>query len=188
MDFRGASPAAAYPLKSAGNRSALARTGAQIARTPLSRPEAVESRAVPNLDYAVLCDYVRAEAGLAHVIAAGIDTVWTPDVPTGRNLGLLMRISFRRAECGREHQIEIIFQDADGERLVELHTAITPEWQEGVPASWGVGAIAGLNFGVPLPRFGLYSFEILINGNHVKTVPLRLSQAEAPGDAPEQVG
>ena len=129
---------------------------------------------MPRLDYAVLCDYVRAEGGIAHAIAAGVDTVLAENIPTGRNLGLLLRVTFTRAECGRPHRLEIIFQDADGERLLVINSVITPEWQEDVPPSWGVGALAGLNFGVPLPRAGLYSFEVLLNDNHVKTVPLRV--------------
>jgi hypothetical protein len=59
---------------------------------------------MPELDYALLCDYVRAERGVAHTIAAGIDTVHRPEVPTVANLGLLARVTFTRAECGRLHR------------------------------------------------------------------------------------
>lgn len=138
---------------------------------------------MPVLDYAVLCDYVRAEGGLAHVIAAGIDTVWTEDVPAGQNVGLLMRVSFTRNECGRPHRVEIIFQDEDGERLAQIMGVSEPQWPEGFPPNWRVGALVGLNFAVPLPRFGLYAFEVLVNDNHMKTIPLRVmakEQAEAP--------
>lgn len=40
---------------------------------------------MPTLDYALLCDYVRVEGGVAHVIAAGIDTIWKEEVPSGQN-------------------------------------------------------------------------------------------------------
>jgi hypothetical protein len=33
---------------------------------------------VPELDFALLSDFVRIEGGTAHVIAAGVDTVYTP--------------------------------------------------------------------------------------------------------------
>jgi hypothetical protein len=135
---------------------------------------------VPELDYALLCDYVRAEGGIAHVISAGIDTVQAPDVPAGQNLGLLMRIGFARTECGRQHRVEVIFQDADGERLAEITGVLKPEWQPGVPPGWKVGALMGLNFGVPLPRFGLYSVEVLVNDSQVKSIPLRVLQREMP--------
>jgi hypothetical protein len=131
---------------------------------------------VPVLDYALLCDYVRAEGGLAHVIAAGIDTVWTQDVPAGQNVGLLMRVSFTRNECGRQHRVEVIFQDEDGERLAQIMGVVSPEWPEGNPANWRAGTVVGLNIGVPLPRFGLYAFEVLVNDSHMKTIPLRVAE------------
>lgn len=133
---------------------------------------------MPVLDYALLCDYVRAEGGLAHVIAAGIDTIWTEDVPAGQNVGLLLRVSFTRNECGRPHRVEVIFQDEDGERLAQIMGTNEPQWPEGLPPNWRTGALIGLNVGVPLPRFGLYAFEILVNDNHMKTIPLRVMPRE----------
>jgi hypothetical protein len=138
---------------------------------------------VPELDYAVLGEYVRVEGGLANMIAAGIDTVYAPQVPTGHNLGLLLRIGFARVETERPHRIEVIFQDEDGERLAHITGVITPEWNEDLPPGWRVGSFSDLNFGVPLPRYGLYSFEILINDNQVKSIPLRV--VPPPGQAPE---
>lgn len=138
---------------------------------------------MPVLDYAVLCDYVRAEGGIAHAIAAGIDTIWTQEVPAGQNVGLLMRVSFTRNECGRPHRAEVIFQDEDGERLAQIMGVVEPQWPAGHPPNWRVGALLGLNIGIPLPRFGLYAFEILVNDNHMRTVPLRVMQREgAPGE------
>jgi hypothetical protein len=148
---------------------------------------------MPRLDYAVLADYVRVEGGVAHVIAAGVDTIYAPELPTGQNLGLLFRILFTRNECGRPHRFELILQDIDGERLTHLTSVITPEWKEGVPVGWDYGLLGGLNFGIPLPRYGLYSFEILINDQNLKTIQLRvepvpaemLPSSEEPPDEPD---
>lgn len=144
---------------------------------PVERGLGTVGPTVPRLDFALLADYVRPEGGLAHVIAAGVDTVIAAEVPTGRNLGLLFRVEFTRQECGRPHRIEVIFQDEDGARLAQLSTVVAPEWNETLPVHWRVGAIGGLNFGVPLPRFGLYSFEILINDENRKTIHLRVVPA-----------
>jgi hypothetical protein len=132
---------------------------------------------VPTLDYALLCDYVRAERGIAHAIAAGIDTVYAQEVPTGRNVGLLARVTFTQVECGRPHRIEIIFQNIDGERLVQVQSVVEPERDPNLPVGSPVGAMIGLNIGLPLPSFGLYAFELLINDNHVKTINLRVEQS-----------
>jgi len=135
---------------------------------------------VPSLDYALLCDYVRAEAGLAHVIAAGIDTIWKEEVPAGQNVGLLIRVAFARSECGRPHRLEVIFQDEDGARLAQMEAAVQPAWVEGLPPSWSVGVVVAMNVGLPLPRFGLYALEILVNDSLVKTIPLRVIRREQP--------
>jgi hypothetical protein len=135
---------------------------------------------VPELDFALLSDYVRAEAGIAHIIAGGIDTINAPTVPTGQNLGLVFRLLFSRTECDRPHRVEVIFQDEDGARLAAISSVVTPSWIEGQPAHWKTGMIGGFNFGVPLPRFGLYSFEIMVNDNLVKSLPLRVVERTLP--------
>ncbi len=129
-----------------------------------------------KLDFAFLADYVRGEAtgGVVHTISAGIDTVYAEAVPTGHNLGLVLRVEFTRQECGRAHRIEIVFQDEDGTTLAKLFTVATPEWKEELPVHWGVGVMAGLNFGVPLPRYGLYAFEVIVNDENRKTINLRV--------------
>jgi hypothetical protein len=129
---------------------------------------------MPELDYAVICDYVRVEGGVAHVIAAGIDTITAPAIPTGQNVGLLMRVNFARTECDRPHRVEVIFQDEDGDRLTQIAGVNEPRWNDGLPTGWKVGALLGLNLGIPLPRYGIYSVEILLNDNLVKTIPLRV--------------
>lgn len=129
---------------------------------------------MPEVDYAFLCDHVRAEGGLAHVIAAGIDTIYQEQVPSVANFGLLTRITYTRAECGRPHRLEAILADTDGNRIAHLQAITTPTWTEGLPPGWRQGAFMALNFGVPLPKYGVYSFDILINDSHKKAVDLRV--------------
>jgi hypothetical protein len=134
---------------------------------------------VPELDYALLCDFVRVD-GVAHVIGAGIDTVYAQEVPTGHNLGFLARLTFTRNECGRPHRVEIVFQDEDGKRLTQIQGVLQPEWVEGLPPGWRTGSILGLNFGVPIPAYGVYAFEILVNDSSVQSLNLRVVRPEEP--------
>ena len=141
---------------------------------------------MPELDYAFLADYVRLEGAWAHVLAAGVDTILAPSVPTGQNVGFVFRLAFTRQECGRPHRVEILFQDEDGVRLAQLSAVVTPEWTEGLPPHWRQGYPGGFNIGVPLPQYGLYSFELLVNDENRKTLHLRVlppaGQAEAGGE------
>jgi hypothetical protein len=129
---------------------------------------------VPELDYALLCDYVRLEqTGVAHVIAAGVDTVYLQQVPGAANLGLLVRLTFTRGECDKPHRIEAILADTDGEPVGKFNGVIAPQWQTGMPPGWKTGALLGFNFGVVLPRYGEYSMDILVNDDSKKFINLR---------------
>jgi hypothetical protein len=127
---------------------------------------------MPELDFAVVCDFVRADGGVAHVIGGGFEEITVDEVPAGHNMGLWARVLLARSECGRPHRLEVIFQDADGERLIELNGPIERDWLEGVPAGMKVGVGLAFNFGITLPTAGTYSLEILINDNLVKSIPL----------------
>ena len=129
---------------------------------------------MPEVDYAFLCDHVRAEGGVAHVIAAGIDTIFMEQVPSVANLGLLVRVTYTRSECGRAHRIEAILADTDGERIAHLQGISTPTWTKGLPPGWRQGMFVALNFGLPFPKYGVYSLDILVNDSHKKSIDLRV--------------
>ena len=48
---------------------------------------------MPELDYMVLADYVRQDAGVIHIMGAGVDTVTAPAVPTVQPFGVALRIT-----------------------------------------------------------------------------------------------
>jgi hypothetical protein len=139
---------------------------------------------MPELDLALIADYVHAEDGVAYVMRGCIDTVWAAEVPTGRNVGFLFRVTFSRSECGRPHRVEVIFQDEDGDRLAHVQTVVTPEWDDGLPPHWKVKLLGGLNFGVPLPRYGLYSFDVMINDSQQKAIELRVVTPSTTDSSP----
>jgi Family of unknown function (DUF6941) len=129
---------------------------------------------MPELDYALLCDYVRAEAGIAHVIAAGIDTIHRPEVPSATNLGLLARVLFTEEEGGQPHQLEVNLHDQEGQQVAQLNGTVTPQPAEGLPEGWPDAALIAVNFGVPLPSHGVYTLTILLDGTPRKSINLRV--------------
>lgn len=116
-----------------------------------------------------------------------IDTVTTAEVPTGRNIGFLFRVAFSRAECDRPHRLEVLFQGEDGERLTHVQAVVEPEWDNALPPHWSVKFLGGMNFGVPLPRYGLYSFDVMINDSQQKAIELRVVEPEPPSTAASTV-
>lgn len=132
---------------------------------------------MPELDVALVADYVHAEGGVAYVTRGCIDTVTAAAVPSVRNVGLLFRVGFAHSECGRTHRIEVLFQGEDGERLAAVDTSVRPQWSDALPPHWKLKLLGGLNFAVPLPRYGLYSFDLLINDSQAKSIDLRVVPA-----------
>lgn len=130
---------------------------------------------MPELDFAVICDFVRADGGVAHVIGGGFEEIVADEFPAGHNVGLWARVLLVRSECDRPHRLELIFQDADGQRLTEINGPIERDWPEGVPAGMKVGVGLAFNFGIPLPAAGIYSLEILLNDSLVKSIPLAVN-------------
>jgi hypothetical protein len=130
---------------------------------------------MPQLDYAFLCDFVKADpGGLAHVIGAGIDTVYAAETPTAHNFGLLIRITFTQGESGRPHRVEVFFRTEDGDELAKIEGVVSPVWDQGLPPGWPIGALLALNFGLPLPSIGLYALEIMIDDSSAKSLNLRV--------------
>ena len=144
---------------------------------------------MPSLDFALIAEHVRVEQDLAYVIAGGADTITVSQLPIGINLGLLLRISYTRAECGRLHRVEVMVQDEDGERLIHLTGTGTPTWKDEWPITWQSTQMFGFNFGLPVASDGLYEFVILINDSEAKTLPFVVAhsspsapdQSESPG-------
>jgi hypothetical protein len=136
---------------------------------------------MPDLDFAFLADHVRVDAEKLYVLGGAIDTVVTDQIPTAHPLGLAVRITATRNECGRAHVVEILVSGEDGEQVAGVRADFTPVWSEGHPAHWPVASTLALNIPIPLPRLGLYQVELLIDDVSKKTINLRVVGGGASG-------
>lgn len=109
------------------------------------------------------------------MIAGGIDTIYAGQIPSAQNLGVALRLLLTRNECGRTHQMELIFQDEDGAAFARVEGQFQVSYPDRVPAGWRAYALLSLNIGVPLPHYGVYSLELLVDGQTKKSVPLRVT-------------
>jgi hypothetical protein len=125
---------------------------------------------MPELEFAFLADHVRSDGGLGHALGIGIDRVVAPDVPTGQNVGLLGRIAFAADEARVPHRVEVVAVDADGQRLVAIEHEIGAAGSG--PDAEAFSAMFALNIGVPLPRYGYYTIDIVIDGAQAKQLEL----------------
>jgi hypothetical protein len=149
-------------------------------RSPPVADPSRERTAMLQLDYALLCDYVRAEGGVAHVIAARIDTIYRPEVPAVANLGFLARFTFTDDDLRQAHQLELRLTDQEGQQVAQITGSPPLQAVQGLPDGWLYGGIVALNFGAPLPSHGPYTLTILLDETPVKTINLRVIPPEAP--------
>jgi hypothetical protein len=138
---------------------------------------------MPELDFMVTADYVRAESGMLHIIAAGVDTMLVPGVPAARPVGVGLRILIDVAEAQLPHHVELIYQDADGHRLAQVSGTFGPVGadQPLPPPGRPFGVPLAFNFLLPVPSLGDYSLELFIDDEFKKSITLTAVQLEVPG-------
>ena len=138
---------------------------------------------MPELDFMVTADYVRAEGGMLHMIAAGVDAMLVPSVPAARPVGVGLRILFDVAEARQPHHVELIYQDADGQRLSQVTGTIGPLGpdQPLPPPGRPFGVPVAFNLMLPVPTLGDYSLDLFIDGELKKSITLTAMQLAIPG-------
>lgn len=131
---------------------------------------------MPTLDFAFLADAAEAQPGRKfYVLGGGIESIGAPEFPIIHpHLALVIRVMVHPSEVDRPHTMEIRLMDSDGTELAKL---------DGQFSAAAGGAVAGreipmnivLNFMNTRFEFGGdYSIEIMINNQHMKSLPLRV--------------
>jgi hypothetical protein len=143
---------------------------------------------MPELDFMITADFVRAEGGVLHMIAAGFEAILTASVPAVRQVGIGIRLRLTAAEARHPHDIELIFQDSDGTRLTQVTGTIgpVPQGQPLPPPGRLIGVVVPFNMPVPLPKYGDYSFELLVDHSSLKSISLVVAKPAVihPGPPP----
>lgn len=136
-----------------------------------------------KLDWAILSNAADGRDGVVSILAAGWDTAWRPAFPTPFIGALTIRALFHPTESGRVWTFRIEFHDEDGNVLQEALTLpVDVKRNADLPIGWDVSAIASVSImGLPIPKPGVYSIEILCEGNHLRTIPFRFVEGAPSG-------
>jgi hypothetical protein len=127
---------------------------------------------------AVACDYALIDQHGKLSVLGIFERIWVERFPAVHpRLHLVLRLKGRRTELGG-HPIVIRLVDDDGREVLRGDGAV----QIGEPPAGVLEVEAGavLAFDVPLERAGVYTFEITVDGSLEATVPITVTQVNAP--------
>jgi hypothetical protein len=126
-----------------------------------------------KIDNALLCEAATVRDGLLFILGGGITVTGRPEFPSPLQMTLAVRVVMHREEISGQHELEIVLNDEDGASVVRVKVGFGLLDPEVVPVGEEVAMPIPWNFpGRPLiPHAGRYSFELLIDGIHLKSVP-----------------
>jgi hypothetical protein len=138
-----------------------------------------------EIDFALLADAATVDAAGKLNVLGVFDRIQARDFPArhGR-ISLVMRFSAGVGEAGA-HQVEIRLRGPEDQELIRLDGRM--ELGAGarqVPEGIKVPQVLNLD-GIAFPVPGLYSFEILVDGEQIHSVPLHLEKATGGGPGPQ---
>jgi len=134
-----------------------------------------------RLDWALLANAAESPPnGLVYILGAGIDTLWREQFPAPFGGAMVLRVLSSRLESERQHKVEVHCSDEDGKAVLQqpVVLGLPPRTvHSDHPPGWDLAANIVINLaGVPIPKPGLYRFEILIDDQQVRTLPFRAVQ------------
>jgi hypothetical protein len=140
-----------------------------------------------ELDYALLADSAQVANGKTYILGGGVSILGRGQFPAPLGVTLVLQMTYDRTEANTDHEIKVIVMDADGNNILPEMTGQfrvgpgRPRMPRNVPL------VAPLVLGFPplpvLQREGAYDVRILLDGRHLKTLPLAVIRAE---QAPEE--
>jgi hypothetical protein len=135
-----------------------------------------------KLQFAFLADFALAHPdGKLYVLGGGFDTLDAAVLPARHpHLSLVMNFQFAANETGRSYAIEIRPQDSTGAPFLQVMTIeASPQRNLQAPTS-PVTFQSVLNFqGVQLRTAGEHTFSIVVDGQELAAVPLRVTKIAA---------
>lgn len=132
------------------------------------------------VDFAFVCDYADSGNKLA-ALGIGFDTIYAPQVPCIHpNFHLVLQLRSSVAEAGRK-DVGIRLIDADGKDVIPPLSA-TMEVPPPPPGALDTHGRLVVGFGgIQFPAYGQYALHVVVQGNEVARMPIRVAQSPTTG-------
>jgi len=131
-----------------------------------------------ELEFALLADAAASPPdGKLYILGGGFDQIRAQQFPaTHGSIALVVKLRLHPTECNRQHTLEIELWDPDGN---QAGPAISGEFSaQRNPDSPTRSSYVQLVFniiGLQFPSAGEYEFHIIVNEQHLKTIPLSIT-------------
>lgn len=137
---------------------------------------------MPALDFAFLADAAEANPGRKfYVLGGGIDAIGAPSFPVVHpNMSLVLRLLVSSTEVDMDHRLEIRLIDADGGELARVDGNFNARGRPDPGREIALPLVMNL-VNTRFQAAGDYSVEILVDGEHAKSLPLRLHKVAPQG-------
>lgn len=135
-----------------------------------------------EVEFAFLADAaVIPPDGKLYVHGGSLQVLHASTFPATQSFALVLNLKLHPTEAGRRHRLEIQLWDKEGKRLVpELSGELNAQASEQFPTRPLYVPLV-LNYApLVLPAPGDYEFHIIVNNQHLKTLPLYVVQRVVP--------
>lgn len=127
--------------------------------------------------WALPCRFAEATPdGTATIVGAGIDSVWTPEVPADVGVFLIMRIAGPSYEFEEAHTLAVKLIDPERDEQEVLTAGFGPVHE--LPPQHHPGLDTGIlvpaAIGWPAEHFGLYTLDIVLDERPRRSIPILL--------------
>ncbi len=131
----------------------------------------------------MLCDYATVREGLLHVLGGGINRLWREEYPAPLGVTLALLFEVHPTEMNTDHTLGVIMINEDGQEIgnVTADFAIASDPDKGRPGENLILPLVVPLQQVVLPNHGAYSVEILIDGQHKRSLGV-LAAGNRDGD------
>lgn len=134
-----------------------------------------------NVDFAVVCDYAIVDQYGKLSVLGMFQHIWVAAFPTLHpRLHLVVRLRGKRTEVGN-HQLAIRMTGPDDEEVLTGSGSVT--FNEPPAGVLEIEAGTILAFDVPFKQEGRYEFEVTVDGEVARKVPITVSQSPRGGPA-----
>jgi len=140
-----------------------------------------------EVEYAFLADAAQTSSdGKLYVLGGGIDRIYAKKFPiVHSSMSLVLKLKLHPTECEREHTLELELWDPDG-NLVGAKVSARFEAKRQERGRPGFVQLVLNVVQATFARPGDFAFQIVIDGQHYKSVSLYLEEVGSPDSSVEE--